>query len=161
MNNRSELLLLTRDAEFAGRLCAAASATARVESAESPEELEPRLATLHSPALFLDLRRPEHEDILAYYLAHPRRPVVVAVAVAASEPARRAVGMGALDVLDPQAGAEQIQRLVLLSISHAALLREVLDLRCQIQPARPEPVAAPTPASLFGLLRSRPNFDGV
>ena len=77
MNTRPELLLLTRDGEFASRLAAAAAVVARVESAEHPEELEPRLSTLHSPALFLDLRRPDHEDVLAYYLAHPRRPVVV------------------------------------------------------------------------------------
>ena len=161
MNVRPELLLLTRDRELASRMSAAASAVARVESAESPEELEPRLSTLHSPAVFLDLRRPEHEEVLAYYLSHPRRPVVVAVAAGSSEPARRAVALGALAVLDPQAGGEQIERLVRLSISHAALLREVLDLRSRVNPARPEPVAAPVPASLFGLLRSRPNFDGV
>ena len=63
MNARPELLLLTRDRELANRMSAAASAVARVESAESPEELEPRLSTLHSPALFLDLRRPEHERV--------------------------------------------------------------------------------------------------
>ena len=69
--------------------------------------------------------------------------------------------MGALAVLDPQAGAEHIERLVRLAVSHASLQREVLDLRSRVHPARSEPVAAPVPASLFGLLRARPNFEGV
>lgn len=161
MKTLPELLLLTRDEGLPVRLRAVVSPFARLECAASPAELEAVLATLPCPVLFLDLRRPDLEETLDYYLDHPRQPVLVALAADDSEPARLAAQRGVLAVLDPAAGATDLLRVARMAVAHAALLREVQEVRALSGASRPAPGPVRPPVALAGFLRSPPHGGGL